>query len=78
MKPKSSKRDAGFSLIELLDALVILAPIAGLVACKCLAILAAREPTPQRSRSVISNPLSASSFSTRAANGPRPRGWIHA
>jgi len=76
---KTTRRpDAGFSLMELLVALVSLSLIAGLVACKCLAILAVQEPAQQRSRSVISNPLSASAFSTWAANDHWPRGWIHA
>jgi general secretion pathway protein G len=39
MKPKSSKRDAGFSLMELLVALVILALIVGLVAPQVLGYL---------------------------------------
>ena len=39
MKPKSSKREAGFSLMELLVALVILALIVGLVAPQVLGYL---------------------------------------
>jgi general secretion pathway protein G len=39
MKPKTSKRDAGFSLMELLVALVILALIVGLVAPQVLGYL---------------------------------------